>query len=64
KIRSLATTKFLANVPKQVDRCFFFIVGLGTHLYFYGYDIPWPQNQTCQGPNNTKLIASINHVSF
>ncbi|XP_022746355.1 laccase-17-like [Durio zibethinus] len=56
KIRSLASAKFPANVPKKVDRRFFFTVGLGT--------LPCPQNQACQGPNNTKLAASVNNVSF
>ncbi|KAK3016414.1 hypothetical protein RJ639_007061 [Escallonia herrerae] len=56
KLRSLANAKFPANVPKKVDRRFFFTVGLGLN--------PCPQNQTCQGPNNTKLAASINNVSF
>ncbi|KAK8665866.1 hypothetical protein V6N13_006023 [Hibiscus sabdariffa] len=56
KIRSLANAKFPANVPKKVDRRFFFTVGLGT--------LPCPKNQTCQGPNNTKLAASVNNVSF
>ncbi|CAN1238657.1 LAC17 [Linum grandiflorum] len=49
KLRSLATKQFPANVPKQVDRQFFFTVGL---------------NQACQGPNGTKFAASINNVSF
>ncbi|KAK1563361.1 hypothetical protein Q3G72_026563 [Acer saccharum] len=56
QIRSLATAKFPANVPKKVDRRFFFTVGLGLN--------PCPKNQTCQGPNNTMLAASINNVSF
>ncbi|KAE8687014.1 Laccase-17 [Hibiscus syriacus] len=56
KIHSLANAKFPANVPKKVDRQFFFTVGLGT--------LPCPKNQTCQGPNNTKLAASVNNVSF
>ncbi|KAK8713869.1 hypothetical protein V6N13_149075 [Hibiscus sabdariffa] len=56
KIRSLANAKFPANVPTKVDRRFFFTVGLGT--------LPCPKNQTCQGPNNTKLAASVNNVSF
>ncbi|XWS55642.1 hypothetical protein CRYUN_Cryun09bG0018600 [Craigia yunnanensis] len=56
KIRSLANAKLPSNVPKKVDRRFFFTVGLGT--------LPCPQNQTCQGPNNTKLAASVNNVSF
>ncbi|KAK9190423.1 hypothetical protein WN943_019028 [Citrus x changshan-huyou] len=56
KIRSLATAKFPAKVPMKVDRRFFFTVGLGLS--------PCPQNQTCQGPNNMKLAASVNNVSF
>lgn len=56
KIRSLATAKFPANVPKKIDRRFFFTVGLGL--------LPCSQNTTCQGPNNTKLAASVNNVSF
>ncbi|KAJ4704648.1 Laccase [Melia azedarach] len=56
KIRSLATAKFPAKVPKKVDRRFFFTVGLGLS--------PCQANQTCQGPNNTKLAASVNNVSF
>ncbi|OIT01152.1 PREDICTED: laccase-17-like [Nicotiana attenuata] len=56
KIRSLANAKFPANVPKKVDKHFFFTVGLGLS--------PCPKNQTCQGPNNTKLAASVNNISF
>ncbi|RVW49312.1 Laccase-17 [Vitis vinifera] len=51
KLRSLANSEFPANVPKKVDKRFFFTVGLGTN--------PCPQNQTCQGPrtppNNTMV---------
>ncbi|KAF8397459.1 hypothetical protein HHK36_016376 [Tetracentron sinense] len=56
KLRSLATTQFPANVPQTVDKHFFFTVGLGLS--------PCPQNKTCQGPNGTRLEASINNVSF
>ncbi|KAJ7950287.1 Laccase [Quillaja saponaria] len=56
KIRSLANAKFPAKVPTTVDRRFFFTVGLGLS--------PCSQNQTCQGPNNTRVAASINNVSF
>ncbi|GLT89564.1 hypothetical protein SLE2022_075420 [Rubroshorea leprosula] len=56
KLRSLANSKFPANVPQAVDRKFFFTVGLGTN--------PCPQNTTCQGPNGTKFSASVNNVSF
>ncbi|KAF2303177.1 hypothetical protein GH714_014376 [Hevea brasiliensis] len=54
KVRSLATAKFPAKVPQEVDRRFFFTVGLGI--------LPCSQNQTC--PNNTRVAASINNVSF
>ncbi|KAL2468294.1 Laccase-17 [Forsythia ovata] len=56
KIRSLNSAKFPAKVPQKVDKHFFFTVGLGLS--------PCPKNQTCQGPNNTMLAASVNNVSF
>ncbi|CAM8970793.1 unnamed protein product [Rhodiola kirilowii] len=57
KFRSLASTKFPANVPMTVDKRFFFTVGLGSS--------PCPVNNTCQGPNNgTKFQAGVNNVSF
>ncbi|KAF9595519.1 hypothetical protein IFM89_000607 [Coptis chinensis] len=56
KFRSLATTQFPANVPKNVDKHFFFTVGLGTS--------PCPKNHTCQGPNGSMFAASINNISF
>ncbi|KAJ4839975.1 Laccase-17 [Turnera subulata] len=57
KLRSLANAQFLANVPQNVDKKFFFTVGLGTN--------PCPINQTCQGPSNTTMFsASVNNVSF
>lgn len=57
KFLSLNSPKYPANVPKTIDKNFFFIVGLGTS--------PCPKNQTCQGPNNSsKFAASMNNVSF
>ncbi|XP_006644994.1 laccase-12-like [Oryza brachyantha] len=56
KLRSLATAEYPANVPQQVDRRFFFTVGLGTH--------PCAVNGTCQGPNGSRFAASVNNVSF
>lgn len=56
RLRSLASAQFPANVPKKVDKRFFFAVGLGT--------APCPQNHTCQGPNGNLLAASINNISF
>lgn len=55
-LRSLANNKFPANVPQNVDRKFFFTVGLGTS--------PCPKNTTCQGPNGQKFAASVNNNSF
>lgn len=56
KIRSLANAKFPAKVPTTISRRFFFTVGLGLGSC--------SKSQTCQGPNNTKLLAAINNVSF
>ncbi|KAJ9548389.1 hypothetical protein OSB04_020932 [Centaurea solstitialis] len=55
-LRSLANSRFPANVPRTIQRRFFFAVGLGTS--------PCPANQTCQGPNGTKFKAGVNNVSF
>jgi len=57
KLRSLATAEYPAAVPQEVDRRFFFTVGLGTH--------PCAVNGTCQGPtNSSRFAASVNNVSF
>ncbi|KAI3923450.1 hypothetical protein MKW92_028765 [Papaver armeniacum] len=56
KFRSLANTQFPCNVPKTVQKRFFFTVGLGTQ--------PCAKNQTCQGPNGTRFTASVNNISF
>ncbi|OVA10315.1 Multicopper oxidase [Macleaya cordata] len=56
RFRSLATEQFPANVPKNVDKRFFFTVGLGTN--------PCPRNHTCQGPNGSMFSASVNNISF
>ncbi|KAI3989175.1 hypothetical protein MKX01_033211 [Papaver californicum] len=56
KFRSLANKQYPANVPKNVEKRFFFTVGLGTN--------PCPKNHTCQGPNGSMFSASVNNVSF
>ncbi|GMY14514.1 laccase-17 [Fagus crenata] len=56
RLRSLASAQYPANVPQNVDKHFFFTIGLGSN--------PCPKNQTCQGPNGTKFAASINNISF
>jgi laccase len=56
KFHSLANKKFPAKFPKTVDRHFYFTVGLGISQC--------SKNQACQGPNNTRVAAAINNVSF
>ncbi|TXG58637.1 hypothetical protein EZV62_016466 [Acer yangbiense] len=57
RLRSLANTQYPANVPQNVDKRFFFTVGLGTN--------PCPKNKVCQGPTNTtKFSATVNNISF
>ncbi|KAJ4725920.1 Laccase [Melia azedarach] len=56
KLRSLANAQFPANVPQNIDKRFFFTVGLGTK--------PCQSNQTCQGPNGTMFQAAVNNISF
>nr|GMD43445.1 laccase-17-like [Ipomoea batatas] len=57
KFRSLGSSEFPANVPRVVNKRFFFTVGLGS--------VPCPNNVTCQGPNNnSRFAASVNNVSF
>ncbi|XP_058109588.1 laccase-17-like [Magnolia sinica] len=56
RFRSLADAGSPCNVPKTVDKRFFFTVGLGTDRC--------PKNQTCQGFNGAKFAASINNVSM
>ncbi|KAM6598132.1 hypothetical protein CsatA_008656 [Cannabis sativa] len=54
KIRSLANAKFPAKVPKNINRKFFFTVGLGLSSC--------SKSQRCT--NNTQVLAGINNVSF
>ncbi|XP_021300926.1 laccase-11-like [Herrania umbratica] len=51
KLRSLNSAKFPANVPLKVDRKLFYTIGFGKD--------PCP---TCV--NGTKLLASLNNISF
>ncbi|KAJ4849129.1 Laccase-17 [Turnera subulata] len=50
KLRSLETTQFPANIPQNVDKKFFFTVGLGTN--------PCPKNQTCLGKQRVGYNAN------
>ncbi|XP_020206918.1 laccase-17 [Cajanus cajan] len=56
KVRSLANARFPAKVPKTVDRHFFFTVGLGISQC--------SKKEQCQGPNNTRVAAAVNNVTF
>lgn len=56
RLRRLVNAQFPLNMPQNVDRFFYFTIGLGTS--------PCPKNQTCQGPNGTKFAASMNNNSF
>ncbi|TVU19693.1 hypothetical protein EJB05_35859, partial [Eragrostis curvula] len=56
KLRSLASTQYPAAVPRQVDRRFFFTVGVGTH--------PCAVKGSCQAANGSRMAASVNNVSF
>ncbi|RWV83431.1 hypothetical protein GW17_00054962 [Ensete ventricosum] len=51
-LRSLSTV----DIPGPVDENLFFTVGLGL--------FKCPPGKTCGGPNNTRMAASINNVSF
>ncbi|XP_060176437.1 laccase-4-like [Lycium barbarum] len=52
-LRSLNSKKYPANVPKNVDHSLFFTVGLGVN--------PCP---TCKQGNGSRVVASINNVTF
>ncbi|CAL1368693.1 unnamed protein product [Linum trigynum] len=55
RVKSL---KSKANVPTKIDNNLFFTVGLGL------INCTNPNSPRCQGPNGTRLAASINNVSF
>ncbi|CAN4126210.1 unnamed protein product [Withania somnifera] len=52
-LRSLNSKKYPAKVPKNVDHSLFFTVGLGVN--------PCP---TCKQGNGSRVVASINNVTF
>ncbi|KAK6943640.1 LOW QUALITY PROTEIN: Multicopper oxidase, C-terminal [Dillenia turbinata] len=56
RLRSLNTPKFPAKVPETVDGKFYFTVGLGLGKS--------SKSKPCQGANNTRLVASVNNVTF
>ncbi|XP_047074908.1 laccase-4-like [Lolium rigidum] len=56
RLHSLATLQYPADVPRSVDRRFFFTIGLGT--------LPCPKKTTCQGLHGAKYAAAVNNVSL
>lgn len=54
-IRALASRQHPVNVPQTVDKRLIITVSLNTY--------PCPNN-TCQGPNGSRLSSSLNNVSF
>ncbi|GAB4833830.1 Laccase-17 [Ancistrocladus abbreviatus] len=56
KVRSLASPRYPTNVPRRVDKKFFFTVGLGTKSC--------PKDMTCLGPFGQKFAAAINNITF
>ncbi|KAH9319135.1 hypothetical protein KI387_020904, partial [Taxus chinensis] len=55
-LRSLASPAHPVDVPKTINKSIFTTVGLGL--------LPCPNGTTCAGPNNTRIRASMNNVSF
>jgi len=55
-LRSLASEEHPVDVPQTVHKSFISTVGLGL--------LPCETGNTCEGPNGTRLSASINNISF
>ncbi|GLJ52159.1 hypothetical protein SUGI_1109510 [Cryptomeria japonica] len=55
-LRSLVSPDYPVEVPQCIDERLFITVGLGL--------LPCPTGSTCGGPNNTRITASMNNVSF
>ncbi|GLJ52123.1 hypothetical protein SUGI_1108630 [Cryptomeria japonica] len=55
-LRSLASQEHPVDVPQTINKRIYTTVGLGL--------VPCPAGMTCAGPNNTRLSASMNNVSF
>uniref|UniRef100_A0A0D6R761 Laccase n=1 Tax=Araucaria cunninghamii TaxID=56994 RepID=A0A0D6R761_ARACU len=55
-LRSLASREHPVDVPMNIDENIISTVGLGL--------LPCPAGMTCAAPNNTRLRASMNNVSF
>ncbi|KAI8531614.1 hypothetical protein RHMOL_Rhmol11G0150100 [Rhododendron molle] len=55
RIKALASKNYPIDVPKKVDTRLFITISVGS--------IPCP-NDSCDGPNGSRLAASLNNVSF
>lgn len=55
-LRSLATPEYPVDVPLSIDESLISTVGLGL--------LPCATGETCEGPNGTRLSASMNNISF
>ncbi|KAH9294910.1 hypothetical protein KI387_038498, partial [Taxus chinensis] len=55
-LRSLASAEHPADVPQTVDKSVITTIGLGL--------VPCPTGMTCSAPNNTRVSASMNNISF
>eukprot|EP00253_Pinus_taeda_P000920 PITA_00920 len=55
-LRSLASQEHPVDVPQTIDESLISTVGLGL--------LPCETGNTCEGPNGTRLSASMNNISF
>ncbi|KAI8531613.1 hypothetical protein RHMOL_Rhmol11G0150000 [Rhododendron molle] len=55
RIKALASKEYPIDVPQKVDTRLFITISVGS--------IPCP-NDSCDGPNGSRLAASLNNVSF
>ncbi|KAF4358237.1 hypothetical protein F8388_000883 [Cannabis sativa] len=59
-LRSLANQDHPINVPIKINKHIFSTISINTFPCPNGYNV----NDTCQGPNGTRLAASMNNISF
>lgn len=56
RVRSLADNDHQINVPLNITTKLVSTVSINT--------FPCPENRSCKGPNGTRLVASMNNISF
>ncbi|XP_031375356.1 laccase-15-like [Punica granatum] len=54
-LRSLASKKYPVNVPRKITHRFVYTISVNS--------FPCPQ-KSCEGPNGSRLAASVNNISF